>query len=203
MEKNKRFGICLSNERGNGYMDFGTMVEIELMRPIPGECEETPDGPLPRYLIQVKGKYRFRILERSRDSFGYHEAKVQRVFDIEPEDEWTLNSVCSTSNGNSTPARQDPTVFTQLVCKTRFFVSSLLDSLAQDDRVKLVAEKGNMPEDLSLLPFWISDILPLSPYILYQILEVSSLSKRYELICGWIDRARPKPSPSPPSACPT
>lgn len=188
MDKNKRFGICLPNERGDGCKDYGTMVEIELIRMIPGDCEDTPEGPLPRYLIQVKGKYRIRVLERTTDAFGYHEAKVERVYDIEPEDEWTLPTLSSPSS-----PRQDPTVFTQLVCKTRFFVASLLATLAPEDKRKLIEEKGEMPTDLSRLPFWISDILPLSPFILYQVLEVSSLSKRYELICGWIDRARPKP----------
>ena len=165
------------------------MVEVTHLQPLLDGSVDTSEGPLPRFMIQCQGVYRFKVLERSRDPAGYDVGLVERMYDIEPEDEW--NSPAQSEQDSVFP----PEIHTSgsligLVCKTRSFVTNLLDSLSPEDRIMLESQNGPMPEDISDLPFWIADIVPLNPYTLYELLTIASVHERLEVICRWIDRTR-------------
>ncbi|KAJ3055466.1 hypothetical protein HK097_010421 [Rhizophlyctis rosea] len=92
MRTNRQFGICLPSpsptRTGGDYMPFGSIVEITSCESVPGcELMETSEGPLPRYLIETRGVVRCRIVRREVNPDGYNEAWVERVEDVEPEDE--------------------------------------------------------------------------------------------------------------------
>ncbi|KAJ3038016.1 hypothetical protein HDV00_001060 [Rhizophlyctis rosea] len=92
MQTNRRFGVCLPSPTpsGNGmdYLEYGTIVEVTQCEPVHGSEEmETSEGLLPRYFIECRGVVRFRVLGRNMTPEGYNEAWVERVEDVEPEDE--------------------------------------------------------------------------------------------------------------------
>ncbi|KAJ3247428.1 hypothetical protein HK104_007801, partial [Borealophlyctis nickersoniae] len=91
MEGNHRIGICLPSNTpfaGGEYVGYGTLLEISRCEPLPNsELLETSEGHLPRFLVETIGVRRFRVVERGMNPDGYHEALVERVDDVEPEDE--------------------------------------------------------------------------------------------------------------------
>jgi Lon protease-like protein len=188
METTKRFGICLPGLWQGDFAEYGTMVEITHYHPIPGETVDTAEGPLPRIMIETRGLYAFRVKNKAVDMSGYHLADVERVFDIEPEEEWAEISH-QTSGLEPSTTVLDSKDLVGLVTKARSNVLSLLSPLDPVAKSHLEAEKGSLPDDLSDFTFWISDILPINPYQGYELLKLASVRSRLELICRWMDAA--------------
>ena len=92
LENNREFGVVLpsgSRDPENGVCcEYGTLVRISHSDAlIHGDMVPTPDGPLPRFIIETKGMYRFKVLSVDVCDAGYIEGVVQRIEDIEPEDD--------------------------------------------------------------------------------------------------------------------
>ena len=122
MKVNKRFGICLpTSDPNQPSADYGTMIEITHCEDIPGsETIDTRDGSLPRYLIETKGVFRFRIHSQRFDPCGYIVADVER---LEDEDiEVLVNSASRASSENLS-----------LDCISDAFLSTLQSSVNSSD----------------------------------------------------------------------
>lgn len=79
-----RFGMVLpargaGNPNVAGVMEYGTMLDIKSIQML-------PDG---RSMVETVGAYRFRLLEKGSLD-GYTVGRVERIDDISPEDEATL-----------------------------------------------------------------------------------------------------------------
>ncbi|TPX72342.1 hypothetical protein SpCBS45565_g00416 [Spizellomyces sp. 'palustris'] len=185
MATNKRFGICLPNRHPTltssaPYVNHGTLVEIRHVEPIPSREPpvQTPEGPLPRFLIEVIGIHRFRVLDRSVDPTGYNVASMERVEDILPEDDSSI----SLSLRRTIPEQLN--ILTQRI---QSFTQDLLTSLPQQARTTFQNQHGQPPSDWSDLCYWVAGFLPLSPYRLYELLSLNSVLARLEKVCEWID----------------
>ncbi|KAI4303781.1 hypothetical protein MLD38_039375 [Melastoma candidum] len=75
MEGSRRMGMVGIDPTTGSFAEFACEVEIT-------ECEPLPDG---RFLIEVEGRRRFRII-RSRDQDGYRVAEVEWVRDLQLPD---------------------------------------------------------------------------------------------------------------------
>ncbi|KAH6586456.1 hypothetical protein BASA50_000411 [Batrachochytrium salamandrivorans] len=97
LEGNRRFGMVMprpSCSGGSLCMDHGTLVYIKHFEPLLScDIVSTVEGNLPRYVVEVTALHRFRILSMEKNSAGYMEGYVERVEDIEPEDECTNSSL--------------------------------------------------------------------------------------------------------------
>ncbi|TPX30677.1 hypothetical protein SmJEL517_g05810 [Synchytrium microbalum] len=100
METDKRFGVVLPSSVG-AFAEYGTMVEIRRCEPInePGtDLTGDDDNALPRYLIDTIGIYRFKVLERSTNDVGFSTARIERLEDIDLEDEDPATVMSSNSS---------------------------------------------------------------------------------------------------------
>ncbi|KAJ3089440.1 hypothetical protein HK102_006399 [Quaeritorhiza haematococci] len=131
-ETNRRFGICMPRVRPlppsptsgspnpndefydelvRSYEDYGTLVDIRMCEPLPrSDLVPTTEGPLPRYVVETYGMYRFRVLRRELDESGYHVAYVERVDDLEVDDvlaeEIERRATASVSSGQEQQPQQ-------------------------------------------------------------------------------------------------
>lgn len=175
MESNKSFGICVSGPEDGTYLDYGTVVEITKCQPLTDGVLQTTQGPLPRFLVEVQGRYRFKVLERSTDPSGFDTALVERVYDVEPEYEWESSSLPDESAS-----------FSQLVSRVRNIVVSHIQNMAHEDRELMEQQNGPFPEDASDMLYWIANILPISTCKLHEVLSISSIKDRLQLIASWL-----------------
>jgi Lon protease-like protein len=172
METNKEFGIVMPEESGS-CKSYGTLVRITHAEPLLN-CDilDTPEGPLPRYMVETLGLYRFKIIELSFSSIGYAEALVEPMHDEDPED-----------------IPHDPAQLDALVEQARYFVTRLLMSVPPTARLHFERKHGKMPSDASRFSFWLAEFLPMNPYTLYQLLPLTNVLERMRLICDWIQEA--------------
>lgn len=183
IEKNKKFGIVLPKSNhpnckgGNdGIMEYGTLVSIRNFEPLLN-CDIVPtmDGNLPRYMVEVVGMYRFKILSITTNEAGYLEGTIQRIEDTEPEDE---------------QSDWNPGNLAQNVHYAKAFVKNLLQSLPPPARLHFQRQHGLMPDDPGDLSFWLAELLPLHPYVLYDMLPMVSVTERMTLIRHWLESVR-------------
>lgn len=98
MSTNRRFGICLpyQSQESNApeFSDYGTVVEITRCEAFTsGDLEESEEGPLPRYIIETLGKYRFKVESRGIETAGYYFANVTRIDDLDMDDQDSVSYV--------------------------------------------------------------------------------------------------------------
>ncbi|KAJ1558953.1 hypothetical protein HK405_012601 [Cladochytrium tenue] len=69
------------------YVEYGTLLKIQNCQPIEDDppCKYSPN--LPRFLVHAVGESRFRVVEKGVSAAGFNVALVERVDDLEPEDE--------------------------------------------------------------------------------------------------------------------
>jgi Lon protease-like protein len=172
METNKEFGIVLSQECG-GCKSFGTLVRITHAEALVNcDLAATPIGELPRYVVETVGLYRFKIMELSMSSIGYTEAVVEPLHDEDPED-----------------VPHNPCHLETLMGQAQAFVGKLLLSVPPTARLHFERKHGNMPNDPSRFSFWLAEFLPMNPYTIYQLLPLTNVLERMQLICAWINEA--------------
>jgi hypothetical protein len=85
LDGSKPFGLCLP--AGFGYLQYGTAAEITHAEALPSESVMTSIGSLPRYVVECESYFRFKVVKRMRDEDGLDSAIVDRVEDVEPEDD--------------------------------------------------------------------------------------------------------------------
>ncbi|EGF81520.1 hypothetical protein BATDEDRAFT_87470 [Batrachochytrium dendrobatidis JAM81] len=103
LESNRRFGIVMprpSHADESPCMDHGTLVYIKRFDPL-FNCDivSTCDGNLPHYVLEVTALHRFHIISIEKNTAGYYEGYVERVEDIEPEDECNRDRTGDASTG--------------------------------------------------------------------------------------------------------
>jgi Lon protease-like protein len=172
MDSNREFGIAMPQENGS-CKPFGTLVRITHAEALVNcDVVATPEGDLPRFVIETVGLYRFKILELSVSPIGYTEAVVEPLHDEDPED-----------------IPHEPCRLEELVEEARSFVAKLLLSVPPTARLHFERKHGKMPNDPSRFSFWLAEFLPMNPYTLYQLLPLTNVLERMELICSWIQEA--------------
>jgi Lon protease-like protein len=176
MEQNKEFGIVMPLDSQN-CQEYGTLVKLTHSEALMN-CDiiETEKGPLPRYVVETIGLYRFKIISCQASPLGFSVARIQPIHDQDFED---------------IPNFQ-PTLLDSLVEQARKFVSNLLLSVPPTARLHFERKHGKMPQDPSRFSFWLAEFLPMNPYTLYQLLPITNVVDRMQLICNWIGQASMK-----------
>ncbi|KAJ3104200.1 hypothetical protein HDU97_009455 [Phlyctochytrium planicorne] len=77
-------GICTGGSCQR-YLGVGTLLRIRSCEPIQDSSD--PSGELPRFFLDAVGESRFRVLKRGLSDGGYNVALVERVEDVELDDE--------------------------------------------------------------------------------------------------------------------
>ncbi|KAJ3215004.1 hypothetical protein HDU67_000957 [Dinochytrium kinnereticum] len=75
-------GVCTGGACQK-YLPVGTLLRIRSCEPV----MDQPEGELPRFLIDAVGVSRFRVLQRGLSDGGYNVALVERLEDVELDDE--------------------------------------------------------------------------------------------------------------------
>jgi len=180
--RQRRFGMVLPDRNGQGYCDYGTMLEIR-------SIEFLPDG---RSLIETIGSYRFRVIERGmRD--GYHVGKIERIDDLDPEEEEELErkaiARAQLNNANpNNPRIEEPTT-AELIATAREFIESLRNGSAWILQ-RLNSTYGEMPDNPAGFSFWVATVIPIDPFEKAKLLEIRSVRERLKLINYWINQLR-------------
>jgi Lon protease-like protein len=176
LETSKTFGLVLlpqNNEPGSLCLEFGTMMHIKDFIPILSDVISTVDGNLPGYLIECDGTIRFKIIQYVMNSAGFYEARIQMVYDIEPED----NVPC-----------WNPDLFSTLLNRVISLVTDKISILSPNARFHFDRQFGAIPNNPNKLSFWIAQLIPLDSYIIYELLKISQVDQRLELVCKWLER---------------
>ncbi|KAJ3185901.1 LON peptidase N-terminal domain and RING finger protein 1 [Irineochytrium annulatum] len=80
-------GVCTGGSCQE-YLDYGTLVRIRECQPIEGgDMEDEDCSTPPRFFLNAVGESRFRVLEQGLSDGGYNVAVVERVEDVELDDE--------------------------------------------------------------------------------------------------------------------
>jgi Lon protease-like protein len=173
---NKTFGLVLPpRDKGTGIpcLEFGTMMYIKDFIPIVSDVITTVDGNLPGYLIECDGTARFKIVSYGMNDAGFYEAQVKMVHDIEPEDQVPI---------------WNPELFSNLLNKVRSLVNDKISTLSPNARYHFERQYGIIPKNPNDLSFWIVQFLPVDSYIMYQMLQITQVDIRLELVCQWLEK---------------
>lgn len=168
------FGVMLPHcARSNIVVNHGTVVKITNFEPLLS-CDIVPtiDGNLPRYVVQVTGLSRFKIDETRQTDASYYEGLSIRIEDREID-----------------AGPWDPKVLEHLVTLSRSYVRKLFASIPAKAREHFEAKHGTMPLDPTDLSYWLAEFLPLNPYTLYQILPLTLVTERLQMLCNWMEVA--------------
>jgi Lon protease-like protein len=181
--RQRRFGMVLSDRNGQGYRDYGTMLEIR-------SIEFLPDG---RSLIETVGSYRFRVIERGmRD--GYNVGKVERIDDLDPEQEEELErkaiSRAQLNNADANNPRMEEPTTAELIATAREFIESLRNGSAPWILQRLNSAYGEMPDNPAGFSFWVASVIPVDESEKSKLLEIRSVRERLKLINSWINQLR-------------
>ncbi|RKO91666.1 hypothetical protein BDK51DRAFT_24067 [Blyttiomyces helicus] len=167
-------------------------------------------GPLPRYMIETIAVRRFRVVTPlGTNADGYHEAIIERLDDVDPQDDESMyvtrssvssssasirsyaSSSSASSSASSSPPpirRWDAAALATSVHRVRHFVACLLQNLPPGARTHFTRQHGTIPDDPADLSFWVAGFLPLSPYEKYELLPSTSVQERMEKVVSWIER---------------
>ncbi|ORY39516.1 hypothetical protein BCR33DRAFT_719990 [Rhizoclosmatium globosum] len=167
------FGLCIPKRSLNPfdekYSVYGTAVSIEMSEAVMLDLQETSKGPLPRYYIQSKSRFRFKIVEE--DVFispeGLHYAKVKRIEDVDPDYE---------------DVSYDSFEYAVNILKVRQNVHSMLTGLDPIRVQLLIQGYGKMPDDPALLSFWALQWVPMNIKTKYELLSCINPCERIRYI---------------------
>jgi Lon protease-like protein len=176
LETNKTFGLVLppqNNVTGNPSLEFGTLMYIKDFIPIISDVISTIDGNLPGYLIECDGRMRFKVMSYIMNSGGFYDARIKMVYDIEPEDQVTF---------------WNPDLFLNLFTKVRALVNDKISILPPSSRFHFDRQFGSIPNNPNELSFWIAQFIPIDSYIIYDLLEITHVDQRLELVCQWLEK---------------
>ncbi|CAG8538985.1 3001_t:CDS:2 [Ambispora leptoticha] len=184
LESNQRhFGMVLPERNGQGYNEYGTILEIR-------SAEFLTDG---RAQVETVGLYRFRVLERNQKD-GYNVGRIERIDDIDPEEEDELErrdleaAAINNSNPANPPMNEQPTA--RLISLAREFIDSLRNGGAPWLLQRLNSTYGEMPDDPSDFSFWVASVIPIDEYEKSRLLELRSVRERLKIINLWITQLR-------------
>ena len=167
------FVITISDSQGK-CMEYGTICRITRHQAIDdNNLVETEFGPLPRYLIEVSAIQVVRISNQCISKHGYLEGQIELIHDCEPDDIPDFN----------------PRQLESLVKDAQDFVRRLLLSIPPAARLALQRQHGHQPVNQSEFSFWLAELLPLSPALLYNLLPINNAAARLEMMVGWIQAA--------------
>ena len=173
MDEGSDFIITISDSDGK-CKEYGSVCRITSYQAVDDiDLIETPLGLLPRYLIETSAIQVVKIHNTSMSKFGYLEGQVERIHDLEPDDIPDF----------------DPKELESLVKIAEDFVRQLLCSIPPAARLAFQRQHGNQPDNKSEFSYWLAELLPLSPALLYTLLPISNVSERLKLIVSWIQAA--------------
>ncbi|KAJ3349034.1 hypothetical protein HDU83_000811 [Entophlyctis luteolus] len=154
LESSTPFGLCIPKFgrfpfEEAAISEYGTAVSIEFLESLADDME-TSKGNLPRYYIQTKGRFRFRVLDPSYriSAEGLRYAKVARVDDIDPD--------VGVSEMNF-----DALDYGSTVLRVRQGVNAMFRQLGPARAHVIEHGYGRMPDDPALLGFWAAQWLPI------------------------------------------
>ena len=207
MDGNRKFGMVLPKQPQSPedahFRELGTMLKIV-------NIQFYPDG---RSLIETVGLWRFRVL-RHGSLDGYVVGKIERIGDVNLEDEEAVEAsevmsgsnptggeaddAKSTTNAESSeqqppPERSRPTTLpnfdtmsTQALMQyATDFVERMHEKSAPWLAQRMLSIYGNCPSDPAVFPWWLASLLPVSDAQKYRLLETSSVRARLKLSCLW------------------
>jgi Lon protease-like protein len=176
LDTSKTFGLVLpakNNLTGNPSVEFGTLMYIKEFIPIISDVISTIDGNLPGYLIECDGMMRFKIMSYTMNSGGFYDARIKMVHDIEPEDQVPI---------------WNPNIVSNLFKKVRSVVNDKISILPPSVKFHFESQFGSIPNNPNELSFWIAQFIPVDSYVLYQLLEMTQVDQRLELVCQWLEK---------------
>ncbi|KAJ3223741.1 hypothetical protein HDU81_008985 [Chytriomyces hyalinus] len=190
LETGSPFGLCLPKRSFNPFepqlrfSKIGSAVSIEFSEEMRGDERETSKGSLPRYYIQTKAQFRFKVVDDTStiSPEGLHYAHVERLDDVDFNDmhahkrdtieneNATEPSATATATATTVP-EFDPLEYATMIMKLRRTVTGMLEGL-DPARVRLLEEGyGPMPSDAGMLSFWAAQWIPLNLQRKYEILS--------------------------------
>ncbi|TPX73187.1 hypothetical protein CcCBS67573_g05544 [Chytriomyces confervae] len=193
LETGSPFGLCLPKRSFNPFepqlrfSKIGSAVSIEFSEEMMGDERETSKGSLPRYYIQTKAQFRFKVVDDTStiSPEGLHYAHVERLDDVDfndmhahkrdasSNDNVTTTTTTTASEPSATIAAHefDPLEYATMIMKLRRTVTGMLEGL-DPARVRLLEEGyGPMPSDAGMLSFWAAQWIPLNLQRKYEILS--------------------------------
>ncbi|KAG8968560.1 hypothetical protein FRC03_006960 [Tulasnella sp. 419] len=183
---NPAFGIVMPPQGpvGNEGNDYGTMLEIVSVQML-------PDG---RSMVETRGTYRFRIVERGNLD-GYLVGRIQRIDDYSEDVESMLTGLTTAGQTNESSTAMTSAVPPQLLESTneelmqicRDFYEQIKSGAAPWVVQQLNNTYGAMPEDLSTFTFWMALLLPIDEREKAKLLPIRSPRLRLRLLVYWIE----------------
>ncbi|KAG8936154.1 hypothetical protein FRC02_004182 [Tulasnella sp. 418] len=183
---NPAFGIVMPPQGpvGNEGNDYGTMLEIVSVQML-------PDG---RSMVETRGTYRFRIVERGNLD-GYLVGRIQRIDDYSEDVESMLTGLTTAGQTNESSTAMTSAVPPQVLESTneelmqicRDFYEQIKSGAAPWVVQQLNNTYGAMPEDLSTFTFWMALLLPIDEREKAKLLPIRSPRLRLRLLVYWIE----------------
>ncbi|KAJ3409727.1 hypothetical protein HDV05_004284 [Chytridiales sp. JEL 0842] len=174
------FGVCSGGSCQN-YLEYGIMLRIRSCEPIDetdqhasttahpsyatpstkalNSTQPTP-CTLPRYFVDAVGEYRFRVIERWLSDSGFNVGLVERIDDLEPEDEDEYQNVAELKDemsGNYSHGVFEQQQLIQAENKKRNFCKD------DDDRSEVDAMMLDSPESKSSTATLVASSVESSP----------------------------------------
>ena len=167
------FVITISDNQGK-CMEYGSVCRITRFQAVDDiDLVETPLGFLPRYLIETTATQVVKISNTTVSKYGYLVGQIERIHDKEADDIIDFDS----------------TELETLIKTAEQFVKRLLCSIPPPARLAFQRQHGNQPLNQSEFSFWLAELLPLSPALLYNLLPIANVTDRLRLIVSWINTA--------------
>ncbi|KAJ3099577.1 hypothetical protein HDU97_002925 [Phlyctochytrium planicorne] len=157
LDANRPFGICLppkSRFQDGPFDKYGTMVHIQNCEAVQGEAVETSYGLLPRFMVEVKGVYRFHVKDWKQSEEGLFYALIERLNDDFLED--ILNSQDNIADTASYEA------FLNNLVAVREHIFNLLAQTPLRIREMFFLQHGQPPDEPDHFIFWAANVLPMN-----------------------------------------
>lgn len=189
-----------------GVSEYGTMLVIQSVQML-------PDG---RSMVETVGTHRFKLLEKGNLD-GYNVGRVERIDDISPVDEASLEreavaraAATRAQSASAQPPTQDdlpesgtplaiqPAVPAEEAAQTteeymhicRAFIEQLRSGSAPWLLQRLNNTYGTMPTDPSEFSYWMALVMPIDEYEKARLLPIRSPRLRLKVIVHWIESLR-------------
>ncbi|GAA6030404.1 hypothetical protein JCM8097_009091 [Rhodosporidiobolus ruineniae] len=194
------FGMVLPLKTATGadvVNEYGTMLRIT-------SCNVLEDG---RMILETLGTHRFRTVERGILD-GYTVGRVERVDDVSPEQEATLEAAALARNDrdpsdneadyadpNSAASRPPMTgnvelSIDQLMQICLDFIRTLRASSAPWVIERLNRTVGETPANPHDFSWYAAEVFPVEDHVKVTLLQITSVRERLRLIVFWIEQFR-------------
>lgn len=203
----RKFGMILHNPdrepQGNlgrvGFFQYGTMLHIESMQPLPNGHS----------LIETVGVSRFRVIKHGIKD-NYTVGRVERIDDIPISVEEVMEARETLPPGSTIPGSRDPLevserqresesmsdnssdiILDMMSTQALFelgvsFVKEMRELSAPWLQASVFQVYGEHPDDPGMFPWWFASVLPISETAKYKLLSTESVRERLKMCAEWV-----------------